>query len=81
MAIFGVMPLPPAAFSPLTTTKSKQSSVFREGSERMTAVRPGSPTTSPKNNSRIMSGVRLIREKHNGKYEIFIFGVFFLFCF
>lgn len=43
----GVMPLPAAAFSPLTMMKSAPCSRLSSGNMCFTAVRPGSPTTSP----------------------------------
>jgi hypothetical protein len=52
MAIFGVMPRPPAEFSPFTTMKSSLSSSLSSGSSTETALRPGSPTTSPKKRRR-----------------------------
>src|SRR5205814_5329766 len=48
MVIFPVMPRPPAAFSPLTMMKSKACFSFNFGSLAITAVRPGSPTISPR---------------------------------
>src|SRR5882762_8755120 len=42
------MPRPPAAFSPLTTIKSVAYCAFSSGSLAITALRPGSPTTSPR---------------------------------
>src|ERR1700736_2188430 len=48
IVIFPVMPRPPAAFSPLTTIKSAPYCAFSSGSRAMTALRPGSPTTSPR---------------------------------
>ena len=49
IASFGVMPRPPATFSPFTTTKSITRSFFRMGTVSITARRPGSPTRSPRN--------------------------------
>ena len=49
--IFGVRPRPPAAFSPLTTMKSRARSSLSRGSESMTARRPGSPMMSPRKRS------------------------------
>ena len=43
-----VMPKPPAAFSPLTMTKSSSSSARTRGRCSATAWRPARPTTSPK---------------------------------
>ena len=52
-ACLGVMPMPPAAFSPLTTTKSAPSSSRRSASiVRATRRRPLEPTTSPTKGSR-----------------------------
>src|SRR5690242_12500387 len=42
-----VMPKPPAAFSPLTTTRSSFHSETRPGSRSFTIARPDRPTTSP----------------------------------
>src|SRR5260370_6405961 len=42
------MPRPPAAFSPLTTIKSTPCCSLSSGRRAMTALRPGSPTTSPR---------------------------------
>src|SRR3954452_119227 len=50
-AVFCVMPTPPAAFSPLTTTKSGSCSSRREGSRAARVRRPRPPTTSPTNKS------------------------------
>src|SRR5918995_727057 len=46
-ACLGVIPMPPAAFSPLTTTKSAASSARRSPSMVRSARRPAEPTTSP----------------------------------
>src|SRR5437899_4941876 len=48
IVILPVMPRPPAAFSPLTTIKSTPCCSLSSGSPAMTALRPGSPTTSPR---------------------------------
>src|SRR5438105_2887106 len=48
MVILPVMPRPPAAFSPFTTIKSSPCCSFNSGSRAMTALRPGSPTMSPR---------------------------------
>src|SRR5260370_2552416 len=48
IVIFPVIPRPPAAFSPLTMTKSNACFDFSSGSRAMTTERPGSPTTSPR---------------------------------
>src|ERR1041385_156214 len=42
-----VMPKPPAAFSPLTTTRSSFHPDTRPGRRSFTAARPERPTTSP----------------------------------
>src|SRR6185436_3998919 len=52
-AVDSVMPKPPAAFSPLTMTKSRASSARTRGRCSATAARPDRPTTSPKNPSRM----------------------------
>src|SRR5438309_4185491 len=46
-AIFGVRPKPPAAFSPLATTRSMTNSRRSCGRRRATASRPGRPMMSP----------------------------------
>src|SRR4051794_35474508 len=46
-AVLGVMPMPPAAFSPLATTKSSPNSERSPGSSARRARRPGAATTSP----------------------------------
>ena len=46
-AVLAVMPMPPAAFSPLTTTKSSPSSSRSPGSSARSAGGPGEATTSP----------------------------------
>src|ERR1051325_7500252 len=48
IVILPVIPRPPAAFSPFTTTKSIACFAFNSGSRAMTALRPGSPTMSPR---------------------------------
>src|SRR5206468_8505026 len=48
IVILPVMPRPPAAFSPFTTIKSTSCCSFNSGSRAMSALRPGSPTTSPR---------------------------------
>src|SRR5690349_6436733 len=55
-AYFGVMPIPPAAFSPLTTTKSAPSSSRRLPSMVRAARRPAEPTTSPTNRIVVKTG-------------------------
>src|SRR2546423_822752 len=52
-AISPVSPAPPAAFSPLTTTRSISLSRFTAGTSAATACRPGLPTTSPTNRTLI----------------------------
>ena len=46
------MPLPPAEFSPFTTIKSMFLSSRNFGTNVATALRPGSPTISPKKSNR-----------------------------
>src|SRR5919109_2853570 len=46
-ASLGVMPTPPAAFSPLATTQSSRCSSRRPGSSSRTTRRPVRATTSP----------------------------------
>src|SRR3954470_19602231 len=55
-ASLGVMPIPPAAFSPLITTKSGASSSRRPGSSSRSARRPARPTTSPMKRMAVMRG-------------------------
>lgn len=49
IAILGVIPRPAAEFSPFAITKSISRSRFKLGKRPITALRPGSPTISPKN--------------------------------
>src|SRR5690348_2309702 len=49
------MPIPPAAFSPLTTTKSGASSSRRPGSSWRSRRRPARPTTSPMKRMEVMA--------------------------
>src|SRR3954447_18433432 len=53
--IASVIPKPPAAFSPLTTTASSRQRSRKAGRRSATTVRPGRPTTSPRKRRR-MSG-------------------------
>src|SRR5438552_9085462 len=48
-AVLGVMPEPPAEFSPLATTASSRCCRRSSGTSVLTARRPGSPTMSPMN--------------------------------
>src|SRR5919197_578302 len=48
-ASLGVIPTPPATFSPLTTTKSRPNSSRSPGRSARRVRRPGPPTTSPTN--------------------------------
>src|ERR687889_1286656 len=50
-AVFCVIPTPPAAFSPFTTTKSGSCSSRMAGSSAASVRRPMPPTTSPTNRS------------------------------
>ena len=50
------MPIPPAAFSPLTTTKSGASSSRSPGSSSRSARRPARPTTSPMKRMAVIAG-------------------------
>ena len=65
--IFSVMPKPPAAFSPLTITKSMASRRRRPGSCSRTARRPLRPTMSPQNSSRMLriAGYRMASLGHD----------------
>src|SRR3954468_19919368 len=47
------MPKPPAAFSPLTTTRSRPRSRRKAGRRSITTSRPERPTRSPQNRIRI----------------------------
>src|SRR5579884_795422 len=58
-AVAGVMPEPPAAFSPFATTMSTFKSRRKRGTNSFTARRPGSPTMSPMN--RIFTASRYCR--------------------
>src|SRR3954469_1785303 len=53
IASFGVMPRPPAEFSPFTIAKSTANSCLSFGSRSSTARRPGSPITSPRKRMRM----------------------------
>src|SRR3954469_13830252 len=65
-AYLGVIPIPPAAFSPLTTTKSAPSSARRLPSMVRATRRPAEPTTSPTNRIVVKTGtvVDLPRAAH-----------------
>ena len=65
MAILPVIPRPPAAFSPFTMTKSTPRSLRNMGTDLMTALRPGSPTMSPRNRMRIIC--RFYRNFHGAQ--------------
>src|SRR3954451_2449328 len=56
-ASLGVMPTPPAAFSPLMTTKSAASSSRSAGTRSRTTRRPVRPTTSPMKRIAVMPGI------------------------
>src|SRR3954447_17265550 len=56
-ASLGVMPTPPAAFSPLMTTKSAASSSHSAGTSSRTTRRPVRPTTSPMKRIAVMVGI------------------------
>src|SRR3974377_2287556 len=59
MVIFPVIPRPAAAFSPLTMTKSTPHACFNFGTISITAFRPGSPITSPRNKSRSIAHTQI----------------------
>src|SRR5580692_3387576 len=59
MVILPVIPRPAAAFSPLTTTKSTPHACFNFGTISITAFRPGSPITSPRNKSRSIAHTQI----------------------
>ncbi len=61
-ASFGVMPIPPAAFSPLTTTNVGACSSRSAGSSVSSVRRPARPTTSPTN--RIEVATRHARRRY-----------------
>src|SRR3954469_7345156 len=67
IVIFGVMPRPPAEFSPFTMTKSTPRSCLYRFTLSVTALRPGSPTMSPRNKMRNMLGPLPIRWKMSPK--------------
>src|SRR5579872_750722 len=68
--IDSVMPKPPAAFSPLTTTKSSRHFSRSCGNCVLTTVLPLRPTTSPMNKRRIRSGVRASDQFALRQYKI-----------
>src|SRR5437879_3734788 len=59
------MPSPPAMFSPLVTTRSGACCSIRTGSVLSTALRPGSPTTSPMKRTRRSDMGRVYRIEGN----------------
>src|SRR5213592_850947 len=61
-AVFGVMPEPPAQFSPLATTASNRCCRRNSGTSVFTARRPGSPTMSPMNKN--FTRLRVRRTPH-----------------
>src|SRR5262245_55269605 len=58
------MPIPPAAFSPLTTTKSGANSSRSPGSSPRSARRPARPTTSPMKRIAVMGWEAIGQEGH-----------------
>src|SRR5690242_6371398 len=64
MLIFAVIPRPPAAFSPLTITKSRAYFDFNSGNRATTPARPGCPTISPRKRIVNMRG-RIVRSLHH----------------
>src|SRR3954447_24673067 len=58
------MPIPPAAFSPLATTKSGASSERSPGSSSRSARRPARPTTSPMKRIAVIPWEAIGREGH-----------------
>src|SRR4029077_11898984 len=54
-----VMPKPPAAFSPLTTTRSSFQSAISFGNRSVKIARPDRPTTSPINKMRMRGSASL----------------------
>src|SRR5215831_19567036 len=65
-----VMPKPPAAFSPLTTTRSSFQSAINFGNRAVTAARPERPTTSPMKRIRMQSLPAEIDRLVLGEHEI-----------
>src|SRR5262245_38260304 len=64
------MPKPPAAFSPLTTTRSSFHSAIRPGSRSYTILRPLRPTTSPMNRIRMRSGPAAVDHVPLGQHKV-----------
>src|SRR5260370_21269759 len=64
------MPNPPAAFSPLTMTKSSRHRARKIGNWARSTLRPDRPTTSPTNSSRIASGAPAIDQFALGQHEV-----------
>src|SRR5829696_3412433 len=61
--IASVIPNPPAAFSPLTTTQSSRQRSRKAGSRSMTALRPDRPTISPRKSRRMRRSTVLNAEE------------------
>src|SRR5467141_2350815 len=64
------MPNPPAAFSPLTTTRSSFQSAIRPGRRLSTIARPLRPTISPTNRMRTVSPLPARDRLALGQHEI-----------
>src|ERR1039458_7686440 len=62
-AVLGVMPEPPAEFSPLAMTKSSACCSRNLGRRVLTALRPGCPTMSPMKSSFTGKFYRIGNEK------------------
>src|SRR4051794_30842544 len=58
------MPSPPAAFSPLATTKLTQSSSRNPGSSSRRTRRPARPTTSPMKRMAVTTGILAVMARH-----------------
>src|SRR5829696_313719 len=58
------MPMPPAAFSPLATTKSSPSSARSSGTRSRTILRPGRATTSPMKRIAVTGGILNAMDRH-----------------
>src|SRR6267143_557882 len=74
-AISPVSPAPPAAFSPLTTTRSISRSRFTAGTSAATACRPGLPTTSPTNRTLIARERRRSATQRLSRERVSLFEV------
>src|SRR5215217_4182136 len=69
-ASFGVIPMPPAAFSPLTTTKVGSNSSRSTGSSASTVRLPVRATTSPTNRIEVLAAIGAGRYRPRGAYLV-----------